>query len=74
VGVPLWVDDEGYMNDLEVFGYGPDIHGRPSTTMHGWPTVESFERREQVSKRATSGDGLGNMLRRLFKRAGRGNS
>jgi len=40
VGVLLWVDDEGYMNDLEVFGYGPDIHGRPSTTMHGWPTVE----------------------------------
>ena len=42
VGVLLWVDDDGYMNGLEVFGFGDDIRGRPTETF-GWPTVESFE-------------------------------
>lgn len=42
VGVTLFVDDDGYMNDFDVWAWGDDIHGR-ETISWGWPTVESFE-------------------------------
>ncbi len=42
VGVLLFVDDDGYMSELEVYAFGGDIHGRP-TDAYGMPTVETFE-------------------------------
>jgi hypothetical protein len=42
VGVLLFVDDQGYMNDLDVYAFGGDIHGQPTYT-HGKPTIDSFE-------------------------------
>jgi hypothetical protein len=43
VGVLLLVDDDGYMNDLEVYPFGATVDGQPTVGRWGKPTVESFE-------------------------------
>jgi hypothetical protein len=60
VGVLLWVDDEGYMNDLEVYGSGGDVDGRPTDT-YGKPTVESFD----LAEWEPNENGLGGTLKNV---------
>lgn len=55
VAVALLVDGDGDMHELDITAVGIDVHGRPTTTTHGRPTVESF----QVD------DGTGETLRQV---------
>ena len=42
VGVLLFVDDQGCMNELEVYAHGGTVDGRLTGDRWGMPTVESF--------------------------------
>ncbi len=43
VGVNLFVDEHGYMNDLDVWAFGGTIDGRATEGAWSRPTVDSFE-------------------------------
>ena len=42
VGVLLFVDEAGYMTELEVYAFGGTSDGRVTGDRWGMPTVESF--------------------------------
>lgn len=65
VGVGLMVDGDGYMYDLDIWALGDDIHGQPTLTAHGRPTVESFE----LAEWEPHADGLGGTLKNVPWRA-----